>query len=460
MLAAFPPPAHQNRRSFRQSLRDQVGSWPLPLAFSGGRGSTTPQMPRGGGIGGDGGLAEDTSSEGTDLKRGRRCCGLPMWGFIVVVIIVLILIAAAIIIPIEFFVIRKQSLDAQAQSALAQCQGTLTCANGGTNVVSEQGFFCSCICTNGFTGFDCTVAGANGCTTTNLSSRNSGDSTTNLNNVTLGDGIPRLIQQAQANFSIPLSGTQILAKFNQGNLSCSAENALITFDGQKTRQGDAGSPVVDISAFNAFVAAAANNAAAATKAPSVVNGVAIVTVTLIPGVDTTIILNPAPPTPTAAASQQQVGGGGFSTIVSAPTAANPTTITPIIVTPTSTSTMTMTRSSTGLPPGATFAVTEQVVDFARVAVLFILQQETLQSAETAQNILQRFFTTASQGNLRVGTGVSLSEARNVTLSNGNSINLVNYLLDVGTGLMGSGSSQAAGTKRIGQRDLGFVPLNW
>ncbi len=130
MLAAFPPPAQATapRRSWRDSFRQQV-PWPLPLntntrGFDGSQENATP-----------------SPEQATfNKKRGRRCCGLPLWGFIIVAIVAVILIAAAIIIPIELFVVRRQGDDGQA--ALQQCKSQLACRNGGRNVVNDG--FCSC----------------------------------------------------------------------------------------------------------------------------------------------------------------------------------------------------------------------------------------------------------------------------------------------------------------------------
>ncbi|CAK7229549.1 hypothetical protein SCUCBS95973_007261 [Sporothrix curviconia] len=390
----------------------------------------------------------ESISDLTDLKnqrngKGRRCCGLPLWGFVVIVIVILIIIAAAVVIPLEFFVIRKQNNG--SNSALAKCQSQITCANGGTNVVSAQGV-CSCICTNDFTGFDCSVAGDNGCTTTTLASS---ATTSSLANVTLGNALPRLIEQAEQNFSIPLSGTQILAVFSSGNLSCVAENALITFDGETVRQSSSGSTVV--SAFLADDGDEGDDGDSDDGNVSIVSGVAIVTVTV----------------EASAAKARR----GFSTIVTAPAGASAdadkvfptqsgttlmisTQITPSIVSPTSTTTVTTTitpsptSSSTATASGsgtsasasATFKVTEDVLDFARVAVLFILQQDTLEDAELAQSDLQRFFTEASASSLTDGEGVSVEAASNVTLGNKNSINLVQLQVNAANTLRGVGIS--------------------
>ncbi|KAK0656460.1 hypothetical protein B0T16DRAFT_318752 [Cercophora newfieldiana] len=406
MLAAFPPPAQAaavpTRRSWRDSIRQTVQSWPLPLGAS--RTPNTSQEA-------NAGNSESNTSEGQG-KRGRRCCGLPLWGFMVVLVVVILLIAAAVVIPVEFFVIRKQRVDREAQAALQQCESQLNCANGGENVINQG--FCSCICTNGFTGFDCSLSDTSGCTTIALTGE------TNLNDVTIGSAIPRLLQQSERNFSIPLSSTDILAKFNAGNLSCSAMNALVTFDGESTRQ--------------AAVPPAALGAA--------VNGVVFTTVTVMVGQFTTVTLDsmgmPVTTTsqrPGATPAVGSAGGngdsGGFTTVITAPSSGTvvfATTVTLSRSTPTSTSTMMTTVSGTPAPsPSASFIVSEEVLDFARVAVLYLLQEESLNDAKTGQATLQQFFNNAGQG--RSGGGVGVDRARNVTLGNGNSIDLVDFTID-------------------------------
>ena len=370
-------------------------------------------------------------------KQGRRCCGLPLWGFLLILLVILIIIAAAVVIPLEFFVIRKQNAGRDAQPALQQCQNQLTCANGGTNVVNQG--ICSCICTNGFTGFDCTVAGADGCTTSNLAGE------TNINNVTLGNAIPRLVQQA-TNFSISLSGTQILAKFNAGNLSCAAENALVTFDGESTRQG----------AANAIVTDPTNVSNAADIGENIVNGVAIVTVMVMAGQSTTVTVDVPTYYRSGDALQTANGAGTFSTIFATTISYPPgeTSIPPTTTTTVTTTITPVTSTPTSTPTG-TFMVTEETLDFARVVVLFVLQEETLSNAESAQNALQRFFTSASESYLGTGTSVTPDQARNVSLGNGNTIDLVNFVVDLGDGTVG-GSGQEASRFRF--RDRRLVPF--
>lgn len=398
MLAAFPPPAQPGagtqRRSLRDSIRQQISSWPLPLGTS-----RTPNTSN---------EAHAGSSESRSPERrkgGRRCCGLPLWGFLVVLTVVGLLIAAAVAIPVEFLVVRRQRAEGEAQAALQQCASQLNCANGGTNIINQG--FCSCICSNGFTGFDCTLSDSTGCTSIALT----GD--TNINDVTVGDAIPRLLQQSQRNFSIPLSSTEILAKLNAGNLSCSAMNALVTFNGDATR--DVASPV-------AALGAAVN--------------IVFTTITVMAGQFTTITLNGAPATPASSTARAvatpalgSAGGGDDRTTILISSTSFATTIT-FGGRPSSTSTITTTMpmgtgSAVAPAPSATFRVDDEVLDFARVAILYILQEENLNDAKNGQAVLQRFFNSASAS----GGGVTVETARNVTLGNGNSIDLVDFLVD-------------------------------
>lgn len=228
MLAAFPPPGLATPTRGNTPTRPQ-SSWPVVDT------SGSPQDP-------------------SKPKKRRRCCGLPCWGFLLVMLILLIIIAAAVVVPLELLVFHKpKTTSASTVTALEACaQNSATaCQNGGTSSLSTGS--CSCICINGFTGSTCSVAGSSGCTTTTISTEPT------YTNVTLGDSIPRLISAAQTNFSIPLFGTVILARFNSANLSCVSENALVTFDGQSQRVGAADYVVVPTYTTSASAATATSN---------------------------------------------------------------------------------------------------------------------------------------------------------------------------------------------------------
>ena len=404
MLAAFPPPAQATSRTSRVgSWFKNTASWPLPPS----RGQMNQQTsvtdaPR----------AKKSSSSSSQQNKRRKFCGLPLWGFIVIIIVVLGIIAAAILVPLQFFVFRNLG-GPFGDSALAQCREQLTCENGGTNVVARN--VCSCICTNGFTGSNCTIAGSAGCTTTSLATLNQSPG---IDNVTLGQAIPRLISDAQGNFSVPLSGTEILARFNSGSLSCTAQNSLVTFDGRSARNGGA-----QASVLGAAVDGDADDAAVVGAAAAVAVFVAVEVITIIPN-------------PVNAASGSSIAGFQTIPVVTTISRTLINTLTNRIPgTTTTTVTTTLPPTATSMPMSTSFVVSEDVLDFARVAVLFILQEDGISDASRAQSVLQRFFTTSNSANGR-GTTLTTDAASNVDLGNGNSIDLVNFRVNAGSGLTG------------------------
>ncbi|KAI1479807.1 hypothetical protein F4774DRAFT_118952 [Daldinia eschscholtzii] len=415
MLAAFPPPA--SRSGVRKSRLS--AAWPLGrMSFRGPPPPTTEQ---------------GTGSESEPQKKGRRCCcGLPMWTCFALVIILLCIIAAAVIVPVKFLVLDKAAEKSAAQPAISNCEAQLNCANGGTNVVVQG--VCSCICSNGFTGADCTVPTSQGCTTTSISMEGS-----DINNVTIGQAVPRLIRDAQSNFSVPLVATLIQSKFNKESLSCNTENALVTFNGQFLRTQEAKAEVSDFSS-------SPNLAQAAVAADDIP-----ITLSVLPDVDITLTVeNPA-----------GTGGLSGSFVVTTLTGPNTisgstlfaTTITPsnskrtsptayptiaptTTPTPTTTTTPTISSSTKSAPaPSSTFVVTEEIIDFARVAVLYIFQEKTLPDAITAQSAAQDFFTDVDASR-NTSSCVMMEQGLNVTLGGGSTIDFVNFSIDIGKGPVG------------------------
>ncbi|GAP87144.2 hypothetical protein SAMD00023353_2301340 [Rosellinia necatrix] len=404
MLAAFPPPA--SRRSMRQS----ASSWPLPR-----RASRVPVRVVGpAGVG---------SSE--EPKKKRRCCGLPLWGFLLVIFLIIAIIVAAVVVPVQLLVNKDNAQPAQ------DCTQQLPCANGGTSVVSQG--VCSCICSNGFVGKTCTTPAAQGCTTTTLETEDA----TRITNVTIGQAIPRLVLDAQANFSIPLSAASILSKFSSAELSCNAENALVTFDGPLLRTqvgqgenvdlGDDGSP-----ALGAAAGDATNNE---------------ITLTLLPGIDATITLDVPIGTghvfiTTLTISRSTTTSSTTASQTGYPTIDPPSTSTTPSITSSATRQTSSTRSSTPTmststaptaQPTGSFTVTDRVLDFARVGILFVLQEKSVDQASSAQNILQTFFN-------GIDSDITTDQARNVSIGNSNSIDLVDLFINVGAGKIGGGNS--------------------
>ncbi|SPO00178.1 uncharacterized protein DNG_03027 [Cephalotrichum gorgonifer] len=386
MLAAFPPPAQARASRPGSWFRGSAGSWPLSPPNAQGNAQQDPGV--------------QTRDAPETAKGKRKYCGLPLWALIIVVILIVGIIAAAIFVPLQFFVFNNRNGGGPfGGTALEQCRSQLSCRNGGTNVVTRD--VCSCICTNGFTGVNCDSAGSAGCTTTRLVNM---DDNPNIDNVTLGQAIPRLITGAQGNFSVPLSGTTILARFNTGSLSCTAQNSLVTFDGRSVRPGAAAQALIQEED---------------ASIDSVAQGAIFVSISVI-----TVF-----PEPTSVSG---VPNGGFRTIPSP----NKNFISPGTTTTTVTETLsspptraTATNTPTTGTPNA-FTIDEVVLDFARVAVLFILQENGIADASRAQAVLQRFFTSADTNSR------SAEQAMNIDLENGNTIDLVNLRIDAGTGVFG------------------------
>ncbi|KAI0395154.1 hypothetical protein F5Y17DRAFT_217698 [Xylariaceae sp. FL0594] len=389
MLAAFPPPA--SRRSMRQS----IPSWPLPRGASRGPVIINEQATE--------------PSPNDNPNRGRRCCGLSLTAFLLICVLIASIIVVAVVVPVELLVVNKK-----ATAPGPSCRTELPCANGGTSVIS--GGVCACICSNGFTGKNCTIPTAQGCTTTTIETAGAN----RINNVTIGQAIPRLVLEAQANFSIPLSATTIISKFGMAELSCNAENALVTFNGQSLRTQGSQGQNVDLGGDGAVAAAA---------------GVSVdndFTLTLDSPVDATITISPPEGTNHVFETTITLGPPPSISQSGYPTAAPPTatSITSSAITdrPTSTRTRSGSTSPTPQPTGG-FSVTDEVVDFARIAVLFVLQEKSIEQASSAQNELQTFFSAS-------GSSMRTDQARNITIGNHNSVDLVNFFVDVGAGRVG------------------------
>lgn len=386
MLAAFPPPAATSRQSTRQSA-----AWPFGLS-----GASTTDL----------GNEKRRAEEGNPPKWRGCCCGLPKWAVVLIILILLCIVAAAVVVPLKLTVFKDANAPTPA-AALEICQNQVKCQNGGTNVITNGA--CACICSNGFTGPTCTIASAQGCTTTSI---NTPGGTTG--EVTLGQSIPRLLEQAQRNFSIPLTASAVLSKFSSSNLTCTTQNALVTFGGSALQ-----------------LEGALQEAVIPDTIPTIT--------TVLPG-GVTLTLRASSVFITTL-TQPTTLTGSFSTILTTVVSNNPgstrsTTAPapPDASTPTTTPTRTSTSTAVTPAPTSTFQVTDRVVDFARIAVLYILQETTLNQVASSQNLLQKFFDKA-----RANTnGVTVEEARKVDLGAGMTIDFVGFFINLGKGNVGGG----------------------
>jgi hypothetical protein len=129
--------------------------------------------------------------------------------------------------------------------------------------------------------------------------------------------------------------------------------------------------------------------------------------------------------------------GGIVYDPSNPTSTKSSSAASATATSTTTTSSSSADTSAAANPTGIFAITEEVLDFARVAVLYILQQGTLDSAANAQTTLQHFFSLESFTN---------AAAMNVSLGNGAFTDLVGFTVNLGNGTVGA--KNASVTRRM------------
>lgn len=290
----------------------------------------------------------------------RRCCGMPVWLFVVVFICLFLVILAAVLIPIFVVVIPHSRHSGTASAnALSTCSSALTCLNGGTNILTSENS-CECLCTNGFSGEICSVRSGVDCTSL---------TTDAITNATVGTSLPSLLTGALSTYNMNLNASTMLSLFNSANLSCTSENALVWFPGLSTRS---------------------------FKQP--------------------VMLRPllgerkvavAPPSVTPTTLLRRQNAATMNGIVFAMSTSTPTVNTPSSTAASSTTTATATSSSSLVPHDA------NTLNFARTVVLYIFQSSaSLTVAETALQKLQAALGTSSTAN---GNAVDLGSGWTVDL---------------------------------------------
>ena len=323
---------------------------------------------------------------------------MPLWVFVLLLILLVLAITAAVVIPVALIVLPRQNApDAAAVAAadLSRCQTTYICANGGTSIVA--GNACRCVCANGFTGAHCDKAADIGCTTINVNS--TAEPGHPYKNATLGSSIPRLLSVGQTNFSIPLNSSTILSLFSATNLSCSSENALVTFNNKSTRRRDifvrGTSHTHQLDHFLPSPVTLAPRAPDQTSSPPTLQEAGA-----SPATAGIITSNGIIYAATAGASQTQV-------TAATATGANPAN-----------------PSSSNSDSNRSISQTD--FDFARVAVLFVLQETSVDAAVQAQDRLQ---------------GVMLGDvfqALSVNVGNGVTVDFDKRTIDLGGGVVVGG----------------------
>ncbi|KAI9712269.1 MAG: hypothetical protein M1828_001712 [Chrysothrix sp. TS-e1954] len=152
----------------------------------------------------------------------KRCCGIPMGICILLFAVAFVLIALAIVLPITLIVVPNSKSHAPSVTG---CEKTLPCANGGASVLDLSGK-CQCVCTDDFTGSNCTTQNDNGCGPI---------LTTTLYNASIGSKLASLIYNAESNFGIPLNASALIPIFSANDLNCDSQNGLIALSGIAAR---------------------------------------------------------------------------------------------------------------------------------------------------------------------------------------------------------------------------------
>lgn len=177
---------------------------------------------------------------------------------------------------------------------------------------------------------------------------------------TVGSAIPRLFDQSVGNYSIPLNGTRILTLFSAANLSCTSENALISFNGKVSKRETVQLPEIQQEEPTSATSFIPTAVALSTPAPRLENRQVGTSFGIVFQVSTSTEAEPEP----SAGSRQSANA-------SDPQGAAPTG---------------EAGSGNGNP-------TQQTFDFARVSVLYVLEQTgDLQTALQAQDSMKMFFS--------------------------------------------------------------------
>jgi hypothetical protein len=300
-------------------------------------------------------------------NRKRQICGFSRKAFFSLVIIAFFLIAAAVILPVFLIVLPRKnqsttSTSVPVASALQNCEKSNPCSNGGTVVINlDQS--CGCICTNGFTGPRCNTQSNAGCTSI---------AATGTTSASVGTQVPDLIQAAQKNFSIPLDPTELSSAFAASNMTCTTENAIVTFPSTSSQK-----QVQNSELQNAIEKSGSGSGTEKLQRRTGID---------YAGASSSATLVPASTATTAAAS--------------------------------TTTSATSVGIETGPPAPGTNSTAKE---FAKVGILFVLQDSReLAVAVSAQENLSQYFLSAAKG------GSSMQMANNITLGSGYFIDLWYY----------------------------------
>ncbi|KAL2416114.1 hypothetical protein ABEF91_003996 [Exophiala dermatitidis] len=391
MLDMFGSSEKLDGKNRHSTMSDMISAFPAPAAG----GTPTHRKDSEWPLGEKGGAYASTTdlSKEPPPKQGRRCCGMTMPVFFSLIVTVIILIAAAVLIPIFLILVPKQHKDGNVTG----CASSHPCGNGGTRITS--GSTCACICANGFIGSQCETAG----NTDDCLRRTLKDGTTEYKNATIGSSVLPSLTDGQDQFKISLNVSTILSVFSTNNLSCASENSLVDFNSSSINQSGKARRFVMLPGM---------------ETPAVMDGNA-------PGADTPWLAQASGVQPERRQNEATTSNGIVfqATSASASSASSPTASADTGVVTSLTGGLISASSSptaSGATPASTSAVgngssdddgsiSDKEVDFAKVVVLYVLQESrTISVAINAQQQMESFFASKTAGNsnstVDVGTG--------------------------------------------------------
>lgn len=385
-MASFPPPP-----------RDGRSSWP---AFF--RRSTFHNI--------DAQAAHSDHEQEKQSNRPRRCCGLPLWLFIAICVVILLAITLAVLLPVFLIVVPQEE-----SNSLSSCEKSNPCRNGGVSVSS--GSICSCVCTNGYTGSQCTKSGDGSCSTTNIGENSASKS------ATMGSDLPQLLEDSQKTFSIPLDPVTIMALFSQNDVSCTTQNELVSFNdvannknnSSNTRRSVSTQPSEKLPSDTEQSSSTSDSqldiyrrTLAARASVATMNG---------------IVFDNSSPSPDESSTGTQTTAAAVEETTPPESTSTPT---PTTTSSSSSATTTSTSTPTSVP--------QKAINFSRTAVLYILEMTgtfdaAMESEESIQYYLKNTYPISGAGRYNVNlpkSGVKGSFALDfdkysITMSNGTSV---------------------------------------
>ncbi|CAI7575537.1 unnamed protein product [Penicillium glandicola] len=330
MLASFPPPG--------LATPEGRASWPVFF----GRSNLRNVEPL------------NSNDEETKTPKGRKMCGMPRKIFIFICIIIFIVVVLAILLPVFLVAVPREK-------ASSTCAAKNPCKNGGVSVSS--GTECSCVCSNGYTGSQCNVAGDSSCTSSVID---------NGSNATMGSSLPTLFSESKTKFNITLDSVTIMALFSMNNVSCKTENALVAFSDVTTDTSNTRRSVQLIADSIPSVSKTSPTTVLAVRSEATVNGILY----------------------------DDSESSASATTTSSPTQTQSATTSATEISYQSSSTASASTSTATSVP-------EEVIGFSRVAVLYILQKTgsldtAVSSEEDIQGYLVDSYVNATHPAMSVG----------------------------------------------------------